>query len=75
MSPVKVAGVDRRGQIEGLKPTLVAGLPDWTPAYGATPVVGMAGGIPLSGTLEKALINMQQAKLLREALAPKARKP
>jgi hypothetical protein len=29
------------------------GLPTWSQAYGASPVVGMGGGIPLSGTMEK----------------------
>jgi len=36
--------------------------------YGATPVAGMGGGIPLSGTMGKALINQQQAKLLKKAM-------
>jgi hypothetical protein len=47
---------------------VAGGLPDWSGAYGASPVVGMGGGMPLSGTAQKADINMQQAKMLQQAL-------
>lgn len=53
---------ERRIQVAG------GGLPDWSGAYGAAPVRGMEGGTPYSGTMEKALINFEQQKLLIKAL-------
>lgn len=52
------------GSQQGEAPVIEAA----APVYGATPVIGMSGGTPYTGTMDRSMTNMQQAQLLKNAI-------